>query len=167
MALALVLAAAPAPAAAETIGRSAVTAGCADRAFGGAGAFAPFGRALPPRGPSRCSMPRAPVSVAAGDGVIAVAESPSCQGIARTAASGRGPDGLAAGLRSRIVLHRGAEAVDVQADGRVAIVRGGCVWLGRRRLARGRFAGFDLAPDRAVWAVGRPGGFQRIVLERL
>ena len=85
----------------------------------------------------------------------------------------------------------------MQADGRVAIVRGGCVWLARRRLAcgvddrvaiaggrvlyvegrelmldhrvlaRGRFAGFDLAPDRAVWAVGRPGGFQRIVLERL
>jgi hypothetical protein len=89
-----------------------------------------------------------------------------------------------------------AQAVDVQADGTVALVRNGCVYmgrrltcgaddrvaiaggrvlyvkgrrlvLGRRTLARGRIAGFDLAPDRAAWAVGPPAGRQRIVLEHL
>jgi hypothetical protein len=39
--------------------------------------------------------------------------------------------------------------------------------LGRRVLARGDFAGFDVGPDRAVWAVGSPAGRRRIVLERL
>ena len=53
------------------------------------------------------------------------------------------------------------------ARGRVLYVKGRRLMLDRRMLARGRFAGFDLTPDRAVWAVGRPGGFQRIVLERL
>jgi len=42
---------------------------------------------------------------------------------------------------------------------------------GRRvldRIPRTRsFGGFDLAPDRAVWAVGAPGGVQRIVLRQL
>jgi hypothetical protein len=203
----------------------AVFLGCAERAFGGAGAFSPFGRPLPARGVATCASPRAPVSVAAGDGVIAAAETPVCQGIARMAA------------RSRIVLHPGgtipasdasqlriagrylayldggravrydlathrkrrlgrAQAVDVQADGTVALVRNGCVYmgrrlacgaddrvaiaggrvlyvqgrrlvLGRRTLARGRIAGFDLAPDRAAWAVGPPAGRQRIVLEHL
>ena len=33
---------------------------------------------------------------------------------------------------------------------------------------RGRvFGGFDLGPGRAVWAIGRPSGFQRIRLQRL
>jgi hypothetical protein len=203
----------------------AVFLGCADRAFGGAGGFSPFGRPLPASGVRSCAGQRAPVSVAAGRNVIAVAEAPSCQGIARMAA------------RSRIVLHPGgtipatevshlqiagrylayidagravrydlathrkrslgrAEAVDVQADGRTAVVRNGCVWrggnriacgagdrvaigggrvlyvngrrlmLGRRVLARGNIAGFDLAPDRAVWAAGPPAGRQRIALEQ-
>jgi hypothetical protein len=215
----------------------AVFLGCAERAFGGAGAFSPFGRPLPARGVRNCAGQRAPVSVAAGHGVIAVAETPVCQGIARDAAA----SGTASRARSRIVLHRGAnrsfipaseatqlriagpylayldggravrydlvthrkrrlgraEAIDVEADGRVALIRGGCVRvggtriacgvdgrvaiaggkalyvkgrrlvLGRRTLARGRFAGFDLAPGRAAWAVGPPAGRQRIVLERL
>lgn len=204
----------------------AVFLGCADRAFGGAGAFAPFGRPLPRRGPSSCTNPRAPVSVAAGAGVIAVAETPVCQGIARAAARSRivlHPGGTIAAtdasqvriagrylayldggraVRYDLVTHRKrrlgrAQAVDVQADGRVALVRKSCVWLGGKRLAcrvddrvalaggkvlyvkgrrlvlghrtlaRGRFAGFDLAPGRAAWAAGLPAGRQRIVLERL
>lgn len=72
--------------------------GCAERAFGGsAGQFSPFGWPLPPRGLRRCPGPRAPVSVAAGDGVIAVAHTPVCQGIGQVARS-----------RSRIVVRRGA-----------------------------------------------------------
>jgi hypothetical protein len=213
--------------------------GCAERAFGGT-AFAPFGRGLPARGPGYCSMPRAPVSVAAGDGVVAIAETPSCR------------VGQAARTRSRVVLLRGAvrhvipaanatgvriagrhlaylddarpvrydlrtgrrhrkrtsgvQGIDVQPDGRLALVRAKghdlCASLGgrdlgcglgesriaaaggralfvrgrrlvlasahgSRTLARGYFAGFDLARDRAVWAVGSPSGRQRIVVERL
>ena len=75
--------------------------GCAERAFGGpAGRFAPFGWPLPPRGLRRCPGPRAPVSVAAGENVIAVAYTPTCQGIAQAARA-------AAAARSRIVVRRG------------------------------------------------------------
>jgi hypothetical protein len=89
------------------------------------------------------------------------------------------------------VLRRGAEReldlacrVDVPYD--VAIAAGRVLFLqvtprgtrlvlrspgGRRvldRIPRTRsFGGFDLAPDRAVWAVGAPGGVQRIVLRQL
>ena len=219
----------------------AVFLGCADRAFGGpTGAFSPFGRSLPARGVRSCAGQRQPASVAAGEGVIAVAETPVCQGIARAASRG-GPDARAARVRSRIVIIRAggrrvldateasqlriagrylayldaghavrydlvthrkrrlgrASAVDVQAGGAVALVRDGCVYLGARRvncgvedrvavaagkvlyvkgrrlmlsrrvLARGRIAGFDLAPGRAVWASGPPAGRQRISVEHL
>jgi hypothetical protein len=205
----------------------AVFLGCAERAYGGGTeAFSPFGRPLPARGVRNCSGQRQPASVAAGDGVIAVAETPVCQGIARMAARSRivlRPGGTISAteatqlriagrylaylddgraVRYDLATHRKrrlgrAQAIDVQRSGRVAIVRDGCVhvgarriacgaddrvaiagghvlyvkgrrlMLGRRVLARGNIAGFDLAGDRAVWAAGPPVGRLRIALERL
>jgi len=79
--------------------------GCAERAFGGP-RFAPLGGALPPRGLGRCPGPRAPVSVAAGDGVVAVAYNRVCQGIAQSAAA-----------RSHIVVRRGAARQTISSTG--------------------------------------------------
>ncbi len=53
--------------------------GCADT----------LGRRLPARGPRRCTEQRQPESVAAGHNLIAVAEAPACQGIARMAKRSR------------------------------------------------------------------------------
>ena len=100
----------------------AVFLGCTERAFGGP-RFSPLGGPMPRRGLRGCPGPRTPVSVAAGDGVSAVAETRSCQGIARTAAT-----------RSRVVLRRAGErwtvassgASDVRIAGRyLAFVEGG------------------------------------------
>ena len=82
--------------------------GCAERAFGGrAGRFSPFGGPLPPRGLRRCPGPRAPVSVAAGAGVIAVAYTRVCQGIGQTASI----------ARSQIVVRRGVARQTIASSG--------------------------------------------------
>ena len=119
-----------------TVDGDAVFLGCAERAFGGTpgGHFAPFGRPLPRRGPPGCSSPRAPVSVAAGIGVIAVAETPSCQGIARAAG------------RSRIVVHRGAARQLIPSAGATRLRMAGryLAYLEGRRFPRGAVL-YDLA----------------------
>jgi hypothetical protein len=186
IAAALLAAAAPAVAASAPIGRSALTAGPVLADGSVLWADAPSGR---PRvlagGPGRDPVVRAhwPRATAGDTGrtvaalaasstrvaaIVAVAETPSCQGIARSAA-GRYLAVAEAGravlydLRRRAVERRlaltGIESLDVQHDRTLALLD---------HAPRGKtFGGLNLGPGRAVWAVGDPSGYQRIVLRRL
>jgi hypothetical protein len=77
---------------------------------------------------------------------------------------------LAAAIALALALAAPAEAAEAIGHSAVTagpVLAGGGLMLGRRVLARGRIAGFDLGPNRAVWAAGPPAGRQRIAFERL
>jgi len=84
---------------------------------------------------------------------------------------------IAAAIALALALAAPAEAAETVGHSAVTAgpVLAGGGWVlwgdapsGRARvLARGNIAGFDLGPDRAVWAAGPPAGRRRIALERL